>query len=381
MFASKVAKPQTKAAADSTNRLTPQRSVFATRPFGGAVEQVHFRQRTIGNQATLRLLSQRGFSPTRVENSGDHEQGVAREDMVAQEEPRGVSWDFSKIPIYPPDRANRLEARSSFSTPPLPGIIQPKLAIGEVNDPLEHEADRVADQVMRMPAGRPLRQNGGTIRISRKCADCEEEERGRLQAKPVGATAVGTPAVAPSIVSDVARASGRPLDWATRAFFEPRFGADFSRVRLHTDAQADASARAVRAIAYTFGNNLVFREGAYDPTTLGGRRLIAHELTHVVQQTGSGGGHASANFLARQESPDDGSMRGALKHSSQIAAGIATPEEFQQLTCVISKGGCPQVLGGGSRKLRISTGLTRNVIRSSVTPWPMQRRPLNNAQN
>ena len=116
--------------------------------------------------------------------------------------------------------------------------------------------------------------------------------------------------MAPSIVRDVARASGRPLDGATRAFFEPRFGADFSRVRLHTDAQADASARAVRAIAYTLGNNLVFRGGAYDPTTLGGQRLIAHELTHVVQQTRSAGGHASANFLARQESPDDGSMRG-----------------------------------------------------------------------
>ena len=77
---------------------------------------------------------------------------------------------------------------------------------------------------------------------------------------------------------------GRPLDRATRAFMEPRFGHDFSRVRLYTDARAGESALAVNALAYTFGANIVFGSGKYQPTSGEGRRLIAHELAHVVQQ-------------------------------------------------------------------------------------------------
>jgi len=69
-----------------------------------------------------------------------------------------------------------------------------------------------------------------------------------------------------------------------RTFFEPRFGADFSRVRIHTDKSADDAARSVGAYAYTRGSDIVFREGEYRPDTFAGRRLIAHELTHVVQQ-------------------------------------------------------------------------------------------------
>jgi hypothetical protein len=86
-------------------------------------------------------------------------------------------------------------------------------------------------------------------------------------------------------VHDVLRSPGQPLDEATRAFMEPRFGYDFSQVRIHNDAQAAESARMVNALAYTIGANVTFAEGKYQPTRETGRRLLAHELTHVMQQT------------------------------------------------------------------------------------------------
>jgi hypothetical protein len=94
----------------------------------------------------------------------------------------------------------------------------------------------------------------------------------------------GNSAGVPSIVHQVLRSSGRPLDSATRAFFEPRFGYDFSRVRVHSDNHAAESAQAVNALAYTVGRNVVFAAGQYAPGSTGGKGLLAHELAHVVQQ-------------------------------------------------------------------------------------------------
>jgi hypothetical protein len=92
---------------------------------------------------------------------------------------------------------------------------------------------------------------------------------------------------APPIVHEVLRSPGQPLDRATREFMEPRFGHDFSSVRVHTDAKAAASAGAVQAKAYTVGQNVVFGAGTFAPGTQAGQRLVAHELTHVMQQDGS----------------------------------------------------------------------------------------------
>lgn len=89
----------------------------------------------------------------------------------------------------------------------------------------------------------------------------------------------------PSIVHEALRSSGKPLDDATRAFMEPRFGHDFSQVRVHIDNVAAQSAEAVQARAYTVGTHLVFGEGEYQPETLSGLHLLAHELTHVIQQS------------------------------------------------------------------------------------------------
>lgn len=92
----------------------------------------------------------------------------------------------------------------------------------------------------------------------------------------------------PPIVDEVLRAPGRPLDAATRAFMEPRFGHDFGGVRVHDDGAAATSARSVSARAYTVGNHIAFDTGEFRPDTAGGHRLLAHELAHVVQQAPQG---------------------------------------------------------------------------------------------
>ena len=178
----------------------------------------------------------------------------------------------------------RARVREALSTPRL----QPKLEIGPSNDVHEREADRVADAVMRMPD-----RDGD--RIQRACPACEaelqrqpiEEEEEELQAKPAagGARSEVTPTVESSI-QGVRQSGGRPMTEQTRAFFEPRFGNDFSAVRFHTDARAQRAAAAVNARAFTLGRDVVFGAGQYAPGSDAGRRLIAHELTHTLQQSG-----------------------------------------------------------------------------------------------
>lgn len=116
-----------------------------------------------------------------------------------------------------------------------------------------------------------------------KCPQCSRKEQ-ELQRSDTGGEKAG--AATPPIVHTVTQSSGRPLDKSTRDFMEPRFEHDFSRVRVHTDARAAESAQAVSALAYTVGRNIVFGAGQYAPATDSGRRLIAHELAHVVQQSG-----------------------------------------------------------------------------------------------
>jgi hypothetical protein len=116
-----------------------------------------------------------------------------------------------------------------------------------------------------------------------ECKGCKKgNEETTLQRAAKNTTPVNQ---APPIVDDVLRSSGQPLDAATRAFFEPRFAHDFSHVRVHTDAKAAESARAVNALAYTVGRDVVFGAGEFAPSTYNGRRLLAHELAHTIQQS------------------------------------------------------------------------------------------------
>ncbi len=152
-------------------------------------------------------------------------------------------------------------------------------------------------QAMRMTPLRPsqgmmLQRTcacGGSSEVGGECAECKAKEERMLQRRAANAHASpGTAQGVPPIVHEVLRSPGQPLDAGTRAFMEPRFGHDFGGVRVHTDARAAESARAVNALAYTVGRDVVFGTRQYAPETSEGRRLIAHELTHVVQQQNAG---------------------------------------------------------------------------------------------
>ncbi|HZT60727.1 MAG TPA: DUF4157 domain-containing protein [Pyrinomonadaceae bacterium] len=137
---------------------------------------------------------------------------------------------------------------------------------------------------------------------------------------------------APPEVTETARFGGQPLDAPTRGFMESRFGHDFSHVRIHTDARADEAAQSVSAHAYTLGSDVVFRSGHYRPDTDAGRKTLAHELAHVVQQGGGGagakgaaprgGGDLSAAEVSR---PGEAGEREAARASEAVAGGSFAP--------------------------------------------------------
>jgi len=186
--------------------------------------------------------------------------------------------------------------------------IQAKLTVSQPGDQYEQQADRIADAVMRMTDSQ-TRKNEVSMtqgeRIQRVCSGCEEElhrqpmgteEDEALEAKEVaGHTPQVTPQAQASINS--MRGGGRPLPSSVRGFFEPRFGRDFSRVRIHTDRRAAEIAGTVSARAFTLGRDIVFGGGQYEPGTTSGQHLLAHELAHVVQQNNS-------RRVMRQAEPD-----------------------------------------------------------------------------
>jgi Domain of unknown function (DUF4157) len=205
----------------------------------------------------------------------------------------GMQAELSGTPFRTPVETSHMQAQtaqphawqsgtSSPATLRLLSRVQPRLMARRIGDPLEDEADRVADQVMRIPGPQIA---AGSPRLSRKCSSCEEEEQDqaqRLQAKrDMGRAAGGD---APAVVAELLGSPGRPLEASARGFMEPRLGRDLSDVRIHTGPLASRSAEAVTARAYTVGHDVVFRNGEYAPDTTEGRRLLAHELAHVLQQ-------------------------------------------------------------------------------------------------
>ena len=176
------------------------------------------------------------------------------------------------------------------------GILQAKLKVGGHDDPQEHEAEHVAEQVT----------NGehcaceGKEQPCNKCAS--QKNLQRMASDSIASSGVGE---APPVVGEALRSPGRALDGATRAYMEPHFGHSFTDVRVHTDALAAESARSVGALAYTVGRDVVFDSGRYAPETSAGRRLLAHELSHVVQQ-------GSANVLRRAVPPVPAALPGVM---------------------------------------------------------------------
>jgi len=165
--------------------------------------------------------------------------------------------------------------------------------------------------------------------LQRKCAcgnstglaasECEECKQ-KLQRRAGDGDA---PAVAPPIVHEVLKSPGQPLDREARAFMEPRFGHDFSRVRIHTDDNAAESARAVNALAYTVGSNIVLGHGKHAPSSISDRRLLAHELTHVVQQGESTLPPVGALAIGPPQSKDED--RADVLASAVMAGSSASP--------------------------------------------------------
>ena len=252
--------------------------------------------------------------------SGDAAPAVKRPQehrLMEASRPGGLPWGFSRIPLSAPGESDASGSRGRFVPVPLRWPIQRKLEIGTVNDPLERQADRAADQVMDTTISRGSLV-GVPPRLSRKCANCEEEDE---EAQTLNKKPAGTPEAAvgkvPGIVHAVLRGPGHPLDAATRAYFEPRFGHDFSRVRVHTDTAAAESAQAVNALAYTVGSHLVFARREYAPSSPQGQKLLAHELTHVVQQEGSVGRLDRLTV----DAPDSSAEREASAVAERIAAG------------------------------------------------------------
>ena len=150
-----------------------------------------------------------------------------------------------------------------------------------MNQQATAQSQKTAKPSLTPVRSRTLQRCASTHCPPGQCDGGKKTKRPGLQRYAAGPAG---PTTAPPIVDEVLRSSGRPLDPATRAYMEPRFGHDFSRVRVHSDAKAAESARAVNALAYTVGRDVVFGAGQYAPGTAAGRRLVAHELTHVVQQ-------------------------------------------------------------------------------------------------
>jgi hypothetical protein len=185
-------------------------------------------------------------------------------------------WSFANVSVFSPgERRFQMPDASHSSLLPTGD----NLSIGRPDDPLEQEADSVAKQVMSRPAD----EANGAFTTPEICAkSAENAGKQKLQKKSTTPEA----SAAPDIVHQVLRSQGQPLDPQARAFMEPRFGLDFSQVRIHADAAASRSAKEINARAYTAGNNLVFASGQFSAQSPDGQILLAHELTHVVQQGG-----------------------------------------------------------------------------------------------
>ncbi len=249
----------------------------------------------------------------------EHDSETEQPETRVREREANLSWNFSRISIFPAAPADQ----SPPAPPKRPKSLQRKPIVGSVSDPLEREADAVADRVMHasdaisVPSSQTdqpqTNQSQTDQKLQRKCGAacrCEACRAGQDNDEPtLLARKESVPGAdfdltaAPEIVDDVLRSPGEQIGPADRKFFESRFRRDFRDVRIHAGTRAGESARSVGALAYTVGRNIVFGRGQYKPGTSTGRRLLAHELAHVEQQRN--GRPASGERIFRQASPED----------------------------------------------------------------------------
>ena len=217
-----------------------------------------------------------GRSTQRRPESGDLKLEDCSKQIGSESSPESLlsvltSPEFSH-PVNATQKVNMIShLHQTYGNRHVQRVIQAKLKIGQPNDKYEKEADRVAHEVMRMPepqVQRPLAKAENEVSETKEAPSQSSETITDLQS---GINAI--------------RASGRPLPKSIRAFFEPRFGRDLSRVRLHSNPEAAKMARALNARAFTVGRDIIFGSGQFAPGTTSGQMLLAHELTHVVHQS------------------------------------------------------------------------------------------------
>jgi len=276
--------------------------------------------------------------------------------QATKEAPRPAVNMFSSLrpvepSVHPCSPSTHFGMRVNFAELPISarGItLYRKLAIGDANDGPEQEADRVSEQVMRMPVSADKHAMCG---IERSRSGAPIESVPTVRANSSGNRPVAPATEAPPIVDEVLRSPGQPLDATSRFFFEPRFASDFTKVRVHTDERAALSARSVRAAAYSVANHLVFGSGRYSPGTSDGRRLLAHELTHVVQQSAGGSPAMVRRDLSGPSSDprDAGAGTGDLSGAPPPPAATGIEQFFHGTTWRIAQQlpGNVQAIGGG----------------------------------
>jgi Domain of unknown function (DUF4157) len=204
-----------------------------------------------------------------------------------KESSRSINHQHSDLPLAPVSSIQEL-ARSIHQEKP--GLqVQPDLTINQAHDTHEQEADRVANDLMKSPS-LAIWSNVWPQSTTIESSSTNPLMRSATISAPQVQSKV---AEEDSIINQVINSPGQPLEAKTRAFFEPRLGHDLGRVRVHTDSRANESAEAINALAYTVGSHIVFGPGQYAPTSTQGKHLLAHELTHVVQQNGSDRLHPS----------------------------------------------------------------------------------------
>ena len=340
---------------DPAQKSKSQSSARAARAFHQQIREassIPKLQRTIGNQAVQRLLYKQEADRISQQMMLMPEPQLQRAcacgggclkcqtEQVGQEQERLQtkrvrSSDLTQTPVppivrealYSPGQPLATTTRAFFEPrfghdfsqvrvhADVPQTTRAKLIVGQPGDVYEQEADEVATTVMQMPDPQAVeghvptamqapatRHNWvlGKDEVRRQPGDLifeVPEEEGMLQTKAVSGH---TPELAPSFEGQLKALEGRgqPFPPSVRAFFEPRFGYDFSPVRVHTHAWAHQMARAVNARAFTLGRHIVFGERNYAPTTSEGQHLLAHELTHMIQQGAVTQGSASSNPLS-----------------------------------------------------------------------------------
>jgi len=272
------------------------------------------------NQAALRLLAQRATSPNEKKVKGHNKQGPDPAALATRGETPAPLSNFRTIPLFLPDRTSQPQPSSTLVATQLP----------------RNYAAYAAEGISTLP-----RNQAGS-------ADIVAEQ-------------------VPTIVHDVLRTPGQPFDSDARGFFERRFGRDFSHVRVHSDEHASKSAEAVNAHAYTVGNDIVFGPGQWSPQSDAGKRLLAHELTHVVQQTGSQQS-ATVQRDADDMSTDTTAESAYLAAQRDLADGEPDPQAQQYVETLGTTLEQMRVAAGGkdeALKQEILAGFTADQIASA----------------